>query len=941
MKSTLARYGDWLLLIPLIFIPRLLNLDVFLTPDEPLFLEHARQFAAGIATGDFRQTLGIGYPGVTTALWAAPVVTLPPTDLGAMVAGRAAIGLLTGLLTLLLYGLAKKLLGRWPALIGVVMLALDPYLLGYSRLLHNEIILTLTMTLAALSLLLWLREERWRWLLLTGVFTGLALLSKSTALLLGPMLAAAALAWVAGTGQWRQPRWWGRMLLGGVVAALIAGLVFWLLWPAMWVDPAAALSLTFGKLFRDQEAGTGNLGFFWLGQFVQDPGPAFYPVAFLLKATPWLLLGLILNLVFLFISKFKTPHSSLFTIPLWFFALTYLILMTIASKKSVRYLMPAFPTFCLLAGIGLAQLGDWLKARYSILTARPIIVRISLAAGVIGLMAFAAIYHPYYFTYYNPALLGWRWAPQTILIGWGEGLDEAARYLNNRPGQTAAIWYDSLAQPFYRGQTLPVVPPENLLTADHAVLYLSQVQRDIPNPNLIDYFRRYRQPEQTIRLNGIDYAWVYPGPVVGATPPAPATPLGGDFGGEARLLGYNASPTPVSGGQALLVTLFWQVLTPPAGERYVFLRLLDGAGRVWASSDAPPVRGLWPVARWQPGTFIEDAHRLEIPAGTPPGVYRLEAGLYDSATGQPLPASGQPMGPGGGLLLGEVAVAWQPVTQTDIAPPLQAANAQMTANVKLLGHTPPPAAAATGELLPLELVWQETCPFWSFSEPWENYLLFEWLREGQPQASQFEALPLPISQWGRGAVLRSRYEVIVPPALTTGPYDLRVTLHNSSDPVGQPVELGSMAVTAPPHQFDLPAGAIAPPPPAQLLAESGARVSLAGYTLVPAEAGLTAQLFWQTDGALPVGYKVFAQLLSAENQVVAQSDAFPAQGQRPATGWLPGEIITDAHLLSLPAALPPGRYRLIAGLYHPVTGQRLPLADAPGDALTVTEVSLP
>ena len=121
MKPFLTRYGDWLLLIPLIFIPRLLNLDVFLTPDEPLFLEHARQFAAGVASGDFSQTLGIGYPGVTTALWAAPVITLPPTELGAYVAGRAAIGLLTGLLTLLLYGLARTLLGRWPALLGVVI----------------------------------------------------------------------------------------------------------------------------------------------------------------------------------------------------------------------------------------------------------------------------------------------------------------------------------------------------------------------------------------------------------------------------------------------------------------------------------------------------------------------------------------------------------------------------------------------------------------------------------------------------------------------------------------------------------------------------------------------------------------------------------------------------------------------------------------------------
>ena len=40
----------------------------------------------------------------------------------------------------------------------------------------------------------------------------------------------------------------------------------------------------------------------------------------------------------------------------------------------------------------------------------------------ITLSIFTLFYHPYYFTYYNPTLLGWRWAPQTLLVGWGEGL---------------------------------------------------------------------------------------------------------------------------------------------------------------------------------------------------------------------------------------------------------------------------------------------------------------------------------------------------------------------------------------------------------------------------------------------------------------------------------------------------------------------------------------
>jgi len=205
---------DWLILLLAIFIPRVLNLDVFLTIDEPLFLDHARQFAAGLSSGDFSQTLGIGYPGVTVAWWSAPVIGLASTELGACVAGRLATAMMTGILLLVMYGLSRSLLGRRPAFVGMLLLALDPYTLSYSRLLHIAAPLALLMTLAGLSSLLWLRDDRRRWLLLTGLFTGLALLTKSTALLLAPMLAVVIIAWAITTAQWRNLKWWLSKFIG-------------------------------------------------------------------------------------------------------------------------------------------------------------------------------------------------------------------------------------------------------------------------------------------------------------------------------------------------------------------------------------------------------------------------------------------------------------------------------------------------------------------------------------------------------------------------------------------------------------------------------------------------------------------------------------------------------------------------------------------------------
>ncbi|MCB0168813.1 MAG: hypothetical protein KDI79_31590, partial [Anaerolineae bacterium] len=557
-------------------------------------------------------------------------------------------------------------------------------------------------------------------------------------------------------------------------------------------------------------------------------------------------------------------------------------------------------------------------------------------------LSLSLFYHPYYLTYYNPLVLGWRWAPQTLLIGWGEGLDGAARYLNERPAPTVAAWYEWLFPLLYNGGDVEaVVPQENLITANAAVLYINQVQRDIPGPNIIYYFHTRRRPEHTVRLNGIDYAWVYPGPIAGfEPPPAPPIALSGDFGGETRLLGYTLGSQSPASGQSLIVTLQWQVLTPPPDPRFVYLRLVDNQGRIWANADSPPVMGLWPVDRWQPGMFIEDAHELPIPAGTPPGRYRLEVGLYNPDTGQTLAASGQPVGQGGGLLLGEVEVIWQSQTETAIDLPNQT-DTVLSSRVHLIGYDSPPLQATTGDLLPVRLIWQRSNTWFQFSDVAENSVIFIWSREGASQAEQIDPLPLPVEQWGRGGVLRSQHEIIVPPTLSAGQYSLLIGLYDGQQIVGEPFSLGLVEVATPSHEFNLPSDVFPPDGPDQLAVAPEQTIDLAGYRYSLSGAALDLQLFWQANASLIHRYKVFAQLLDASNRLVAQSDSFPAAGQRPTTGWLPGEIIADAHYLPLPPHLPADQpYRLITGLYDPATGQRLTLTGSTEDAIRVTTITL-
>jgi len=348
--------------------------------------------------------------------------------------------------------------------------------------------------------------------------------------------------------------------------------------------------------------------------------------------------------------------------------------------------------------------------------------------------------------------------------------------------------------------------------------------------------------------------------------------------------------------------------------------------------------GLWPPERWQGGMNIEDAQALPIPPGTPPGTYRLEVGVYNPQTGEPLPASGLPPGPGGGLLLGDVPLEWRPVTTPPALP--HPADARLAHNARLVGFGDLPPAAATGDELTVELAWQESRTLASWWEPPNDFVLFEWRQDGQTVARQLDPLPLPVERWGRDAVLRSLHTVIVPPALTGGPVELTAALHNGSDRAGERFSLGVVDVTAPPHTFDLPATAQLPDGPAHLQTPDNTIVSLAGYTANLPGGNAEVTLYWQTAGPLVTGYKVFVQLLTPDGQLAAQSDSIPAGGVRPTTGWLPGEIITDAHTLPLPPDLPPGTYRLIAGLYNPITGARLSLADGGGDAISVTGVAI-
>src|SRR5205814_9462806 len=95
------------------------------------------------------------------------------------------------------------------------------------------------------------------------------------------------------------------------------------------------------------------------------------------------------------------------------------------------------------------------------------------------------------------------------------------------------------------------------------------------------------------------------------------------------------------------ITLRWRARAPIAERYTVFIHVIDPSEYLWGQHDGEPGGGARSTNGWLPGEDIFDRHGLPILAGTPPGEYQIEIGLYDSGSGARLPvldAAGQPRG---------------------------------------------------------------------------------------------------------------------------------------------------------------------------------------------------------------------------------------------------------------------------------------------------------
>lgn len=108
-----------------------------------------------------------------------------------------------------------------------------------------------------------------------------------------------------------------------------------------------------------------------------------------------------------------------------------------------------------------------------------------------------------------------------------------------------------------------------------------------------------------------------------------------------------------------------------------------------------------------------------------------------------------------------------------------------------------------------------------------------------------------------------------------------------------------------------------PSTPQAVVDVSGGPIELLGVEMGRARPGqsLHLVLYWQAQAPVTESYTVFTQLFDPAGHLVAQQDNLPVQGMAPTQTWEPAVVIRDPYQLALPAQAPPGRYRLVMGMY--------------------------
>jgi Dolichyl-phosphate-mannose-protein mannosyltransferase len=362
--------------------------------------------------------------------------------------------LIGGILVALTGWWAYRLWGGRAATLAMALSSLEPNFVTHSSLVTTDIGVTLFIFLTVYLLWEYLNFPNWWHLAVTGISTGMALLSKFSALLLPPMIALiVAASFLVGSEPYLLPlrktqnRPTYKLLLMQSVAVLFLIAFF-----ALLTIPSAYFFQGFSPWLHGLEkflthAQDGHPAFF-LGEYSSQGWWNYFLLAFLIKTPIGSLLLIAASLIFYRAGNpLRRREVILLLLPV-----TVVFLATTQAKVNIglRHILPVYPFLFVIAS-RLATIhfrGRWLM---------PILVSMPLVSTAISSLRIA----PHQLAYFNEFVggpdQGYRYLSDSN-IDWGQDLRGVKAYMEKENLPIIYLSYFGTAPPSYYGIRYQYVP---------------------------------------------------------------------------------------------------------------------------------------------------------------------------------------------------------------------------------------------------------------------------------------------------------------------------------------------------------------------------------------------------------------------------------------------------------------------------------------------------
>lgn len=499
-------------LLLLFFYVRLINISKGITVDEPIWGQRAVNFANAVISFDFKNTYQSGHPGVVTmiasgftngifVLFNKSTSMFKDTtafNLGSITSLRTGMFIVNTLaIFAIFYVLWKRFKKPVWAVVTILFLGFEPFILKLTRLIHVDAVASLMITLTILFFILYLIENKKKDLLFAAFFLALSLSSKVPTLVFLPY-AVLLVLFLA------KDKLASLKNLAKIV--FIAAIIVYIIWPVLWVDPFYA--------FKDMFLNTLIALFQSHGAKTITQGPAVSKNYFFYAETISYFVNPLLTVTFAFslvvsIWQLLTKNFKNFKLlaSLQAFFLLFFLAVTVGGKQGDRYLLPSIIMMALSGGLALQILFERVQKNRGALY---FLTACLFLAGIMYLRNTIGLIKDYYVSYNS-------WTPKRAELlmqrtGLGEGLSEAAEYLNRKQGTKKLLvgsWYDSSFTLYFKGKTSDL-RNYKVDKPDYVVLYGNMYGRDKTHyaTQIIDDFRSVK-PEKIIYLNDRPYVWIY------------------------------------------------------------------------------------------------------------------------------------------------------------------------------------------------------------------------------------------------------------------------------------------------------------------------------------------------------------------------------------------------------------------------------------------------